>query len=249
MLVGLAAAFDYNGLYFEKLLKNIFYINDKVIKSPSYVFERWLAIAVSTTIVLNIIFYGTNLLSAIALIAEGGMSILKRIGFLLIFFPIISLVAGAVLPWYFLQYFFSAPEGLLWLEYATALLILLFVLYDLFMLYVGKNVPVVGAAEVKRAALIFLRRVDIPILVAFAILFVFCNIAIDSSNILKSSEQWAAANKFSPLEVQRHGMLILNSFVAGAAAFKLAVSNLLFTNVMIEMLPPKDLNTAAVVSE
>src|SRR4051794_2495109 len=75
-------------------------MNDTILASPNYLFERWLAIALFVTVILNIVLYATNFFSALLLFRaheererEPFLTMLLLLGV-----QVISIALGVVFP-------------------------------------------------------------------------------------------------------------------------------------------------------
>ncbi|MGO8868958.1 MAG: hypothetical protein ACLQME_20915, partial [Alphaproteobacteria bacterium] len=81
-------------------------------------------------------------------------------------------------------------------------------------------------------------RIDLPILVAYGIVFAFsrCHVHVDvlANSYLAIFETCTCANKEAA--AKKVAELTLDSFNAGGSSFKLIISNLLFTILHIEIL-------------
>ena len=212
-------------------------IDDTILRSPNYVFERWLVIAVVVTIALNVVFYFTNFFSAIELIweeAKKGGAKPWPVFIPLVVFPMVSFYFGVLLPWDWLKQYYVTPGSMGDLKKATTTLLILFVAYDLFMVWVGRHLESTIASDAKSEAKISLIRIDGPILLAYVLLYFFTASWIDLSIIDALQIDWAAQNGIASKAFSQFKRYNLDAFSAGAAAFKLIISNLLFTVMLVE---------------
>jgi hypothetical protein len=230
-------AYGYGNFVIRHIVGLFWTINSRLGSSPSHPFEEWLVIAVATTIPLNIIFYATNFLAVMFSFINADK---KNVGFLAIllafvFFLILPIPVGVVWPYFLMSSYLSSPYAIEPLKNAAMVMIILFVLYDAFMIGFGKIVPGHLPKEMEREGWLTFWRVDLPIIVAYSTLLLFSDYSIDKAHILQLYSTWPGHNELPRVELDNHAMLTISSFVAGAAAFKLVISNLLFLILMIEL--------------
>jgi len=231
------AGFDSSGRYKESIIGSIVDINKVVVASPSYVFERWLVIAVALTTILNIVFYGTHLWDALSIIKDPEVTSVPGLAKLaIILLPGASLGIGVIIPWYYLVNYLHSPNSIANLEMATVILVALFVGYDIINWIIGSVLTGQRAHRTKQEAQRLFFRVDLPILISYVVLIIFTMYSVDVTSLSKIYEGWAHSNAILPANLSSHATFAFNSFTAGAAAFKLVISNLLFTIFMGETL-------------
>lgn len=226
------AGFDNGGRIVEKLIGTTIDINQAVVSSPAYVFERWLVVAVTITIILNLFFYGTHAWSGATLLESSGGGPSKTTKIMFTALPLVSIFVGVIAPSVLLIWYLKAPNQIVYLEIATTILITLFAVYDIVNWLVGHLSPGNQAKEMKREARLLFCRVDVPIFISYVILLAFTLRSVDPALLAEGFARYST----SVSQGAEHAAFAFNSFTAGAAAFKLVISNLLFTVFMAEML-------------
>ena len=240
LAITVLAGFDSIGRHLEKVIGwLLFELNKELLDSPSYTFERWLVVTVSLTTIWNFYFYGWNFFSAINLFLERDVEVPARNRWILpsalFILSIAAIALGVFIPWWLLYRYFEGQNNIAYLEIATSLLLGLFVIYDLLNWLIGAVLKGKKASTVKREATLLFWRVDIPIAISYLILILFTVYSINPSSLALIYQNWKLGSAMSPSDVSMHATFTFNSFTAGAAAFKLVVSNILFTVLMAEL--------------
>jgi hypothetical protein len=204
----------------ESFLGSMVAIDPAVTSRGSFVFERWLLVAVLVTALFTFIywiifsiflskrFHEAVVISDIRIGAE--KAFLQSIG------PI-ALIVILIVFWMMRGYLINSANSS-YLKYATFVLLASYVVYDFCFMFLGKIHPhssvAIDMATEGRETLL---RLDAPMLIGFIILFIF-------TDYITHAEM-----------TQQHKYLIY-AFGAGAAAFKLILTVLVFTIINYEKL-------------
>ena len=222
LAVGIIGGFGLgpNGFQVEIILGNVVAVDPAVTSRGSFVFERWLLVAVLVTATFTFLYWILFSYFLGLRFEEAICNSDKEIGAERALLQFIGPMAIIVVLGVFLlthQYLANGANAS-YLKYATFVLLISFVIYDFCFMAIGRihshsRVAADMAAEGREALL----RLDAPILVGFIILFVFT----EHVGYLDATHQ--------------HKNLIY-AFGAGAAAFKLILTVLIFTLMNYEKL-------------
>jgi hypothetical protein len=250
LAITLFVAYGYGNFVIRHIVGLFWTINSRLGSSPSHPFEEWLVIAVATTIPLNIIFYATNFLAVMFSFINADKNTVGPLAIVLafVFFLILPIPVGVMWPYFLMSSYLSSPYAIEPLKNAAMVMIILFVAYDVFMIGFGKIVPGHLPKEMEREGWLTFWRVDLPIIAAYLTLLLFSDYSVDKAHILQLYSTWPGHNDLPRVELDNHAMVTISSFVAGAAAFKLVISNLLFLILMIELRREEQTTVAPITS-